>query len=77
MKIPYAGEQGIFSAEQGIKVPCSAKNRDVPRPMRRLLDAFRTEARAGRKDGGAGDCNDAPRFDCPRLNLQAEKSSTI
>jgi hypothetical protein len=27
-KIPYAGEQGLFSAEQGIKVPCSAENRD-------------------------------------------------
>jgi hypothetical protein len=27
-KIPYASEQGIFSAEQGIKVPCSCKNRD-------------------------------------------------
>ena len=40
MKIPYAREQGIFSAEQGIKVPCSEKNRDISRLMRRLLDAF-------------------------------------
>ena len=31
MKIPYASEQGIFSAEQGIKVPCSEKNRDISR----------------------------------------------
>jgi len=31
-KIPYAREQGIFSAEQGIKVPCSAENREIPAP---------------------------------------------
>jgi len=30
-KIPYASEQGIFSAEQGIKVPCSAENREISR----------------------------------------------
>jgi hypothetical protein len=33
-KIPYTSEQGIFSAEQGIKVPCSAENRDMPRLTR-------------------------------------------
>jgi hypothetical protein len=35
-KIPYAGEQGINSAYQGIKVPCSAENRDIARTPRRL-----------------------------------------
>jgi hypothetical protein len=27
-QIPYSGEQGIKSAEQGIKVPCSPDNCD-------------------------------------------------
>jgi len=40
-KIPYASGQGIFLAEQGIKVPCSAENKDIARLTRRLLDAFR------------------------------------
>jgi hypothetical protein len=34
-KIPYAGDQGIKSAHQGIKVPCSAENRDISRLIRR------------------------------------------
>jgi hypothetical protein len=38
-KIPHAREQGIFSAEQGIKVPCSAENRDTSRLTGRLPDA--------------------------------------
>ena len=38
-KIPYAIEQGINSAEQGIKVPCSAENRDIARLTCSLLDA--------------------------------------
>jgi hypothetical protein len=41
-KIPYAPEQGINSAELGIKVPCSAENRDIARPdapLVRRLDA--------------------------------------
>jgi hypothetical protein len=52
-KIPYAREQGIFSAEQGIKVPCSAENRDISAlgspPHRR----FPRGSAAGRKEGGA------------------------
>ena len=50
-KIPYASEQGIFLAEQGIKVPCSAKNREISRLTRHLLDAFRPEARPAEKMG--------------------------
>jgi hypothetical protein len=34
--IPYGAEQGILLAEQGIKVPCSAENRDISRQKRRL-----------------------------------------
>jgi hypothetical protein len=49
--IPYAGEQGIFSAYQGIKVPCSAEHRDISRLMRRLLGAFRAQARRAEKIG--------------------------
>ena len=41
-KIPYAAEQGINSAHQGIKVPCSAENRDISRLMRRLVRRFST-----------------------------------
>jgi len=48
-KIPYAGEQGTNSAEQEIKVPCSAENRDISRLMRRLFDAFRAQARPAEK----------------------------
>src|SRR5208283_4046551 len=32
-KIPYAGEQRNFSAEQGINVPCSAENTEISRLM--------------------------------------------
>ena len=42
-KIPYAVEQGINSDEQGIKVPCSAENRDAARLILRLFDVFRPE----------------------------------
>ena len=38
--IPYAAEQGINSPYQGIKVPCSAENRDngaLPRLVRSRL----------------------------------------
>jgi hypothetical protein len=44
-KIPYAGEQGDYFAEQGIQVPCSAENRDIARLMRRPFDALRAQAR--------------------------------
>jgi len=37
--IPYAGEQGINSPYQGIKVPSSAENRDIARLTRRLFGA--------------------------------------
>jgi len=47
-KIPYAAEQGINSAEQGIKVPCSAENRDISRLVRR----FPRAGAAGRKIAG-------------------------
>src|SRR5208337_2500465 len=45
---------------QGIKVPCSAKSRDISR-LTRLADAFGAEARAGRKDGGAAASRDPVR----------------
>jgi hypothetical protein len=35
-KFPAGAEQGIFSAEQGIKVPCSRESRDISRQKRRL-----------------------------------------
>jgi hypothetical protein len=38
-KIPYAAEQGIFLAEQGIQIPCSAQSRDISRLTRRLSAA--------------------------------------
>ena len=34
IKVPYPAEQGINSARQGIKVPCSVENRDNSRQMR-------------------------------------------
>ena len=40
-QIPYAGEQGTNSADQGMKVPCSAENRDISRRPRRPFDALR------------------------------------
>jgi len=43
-KITYASEQGICFAEQGIKVPCSAVNRDIVRLIRRLFEAFHARA---------------------------------
>src|SRR5208337_599290 len=48
-KIPYRSEQGVYFAQQGIKVPCSAENRDNSRLMRRLFDAFRAQARPAEK----------------------------
>jgi hypothetical protein len=75
-KIPYASEQGTFSAEQGINVPCSAENRDIWRLTRRLPDAFPAESAACRKDGGARDCDVAPRSGRPCLNLQVQGSSS-
>jgi hypothetical protein len=48
IKIPYASEQGIFSVDQGIKVPCSAENRDKSRlnapPARRFPERKRGKA---------------------------------
>jgi len=42
--IPYAAEQGMNSAHQGVKVPCSAENRDFSRLLRRLSGVFRASA---------------------------------
>jgi hypothetical protein len=43
-KIPYSTEQGIFSAEQGIQIPCSAESRDISRLTRRPSGRFRAQA---------------------------------
>ena len=43
--IPYAAEQGDFSAHQGNKVPCSAESRDIARLMRRPPGVFRARDR--------------------------------
>ena len=40
-RIPYTAEQGINSAHQGIKVPCSVENRDISRLTRSRSDTFR------------------------------------
>jgi hypothetical protein len=54
-KLPYAAEQGMNSAEPGIKVPCSAENRDNARLMRRLAFIFPSfageDGRRSRSDG--------------------------
>jgi hypothetical protein len=48
-EIPYAAEQGDLFAEQGIKAPCSAEIRDIPR----LISAPSARKRGRPKRWGA------------------------
>jgi hypothetical protein len=48
-EIPYAGEQGHYSAVQGIKVPCSAECKDISR-LKPLIH-FAARKRGGQKVG--------------------------